>query len=78
MKPLPIHRYDSQTQLLKLKEVCNKIYIARNISLSQEGVIKQLEVIDALFRSDNEDYDMYDEKQADERYGDVDVTEFHY
>ena len=78
MKLLPIHRYDSQTQLLKLKEVCNKIYIARNISLSQEGVIKQLEVIDALFRSDNEDYDMYDEKQADERYGDVDVTEFHY
>jgi hypothetical protein len=71
MKLLPIHRYDSQTQLLKLKEVCNKIYIARNISLSQEEIIKQLEVIDALFRSDNEDYDMYDEKQANERYGDV-------
>jgi len=78
MKLLPIHRYDSQTQLSKLKEVCNKIYIARNISLSQEGVIKQLEVIDTLFRSDNEDYDMYDEKQANERYGDFDVTEFHY
>ena len=77
MKLLPIHRYDAQTQLLKLKEVCNKIYIARNISLSQEEIVNQLEVIDALFRSDNEDYDMYDEKQANERYGDVEVTKFH-
>lgn len=61
MKTLPIHRYDSTTQLLKLKEVCNKIYIARNISLSQSGVIEQLEVIDSLFSSDDGYYDEVDE-----------------
>ena len=75
---MKIDKLSKDDQLKKLREICNMIYIARNIALTQEGVIKQLEVIDSLFRSDNEDYDMYDEKQANERYGDLDVTEFHY
>ena len=33
----------------KLAAICNKIYIARNISMSQQDIIKQLEEIDKLF-----------------------------
>jgi hypothetical protein len=47
---MKINKHDSLEQLLILKEICNKIYIARNISLDNEGVIAQLELIDNLFR----------------------------
>ena len=47
-----IETYDSSTQLDILKEVCNKIYIARNIIMSEEMIIEQLERIDTLFRND--------------------------
>jgi hypothetical protein len=47
---MKINKHDSLEQLLILKEICNKIYIARNISLDNEGVIEQLELIDNLFR----------------------------
>jgi len=47
---MKINKHDSLDQLLILKEICNKIYIARNISLDNEGVITQLELIDNLFR----------------------------
>jgi hypothetical protein len=47
---MKINTHDSLDQLLILKEICNKIYIARNISLDNEGVITQLELIDNLFR----------------------------
>lgn len=48
-----IDNYDSLTQLMILKNICNKIYIARNISLSNESVIDNLEKIDKLFRDEN-------------------------
>ena len=47
---MKINEHDSLKQLLILKELCNKIYIARNISLSHEDVIRQLELIDNLFK----------------------------
>ena len=47
---MKINKHNSLEQLLILKEICNKIYIARNISLDNEGVITQLELIDNLFR----------------------------
>ena len=42
---------DSLQQLMTLKEICNKIYIARNISLNHESVLEQLKKIDKLFRA---------------------------
>jgi hypothetical protein len=42
-------------QLAILKDICNKIYIARNISMSPDTIIENLEEIDRLFR-DNENY----------------------
>lgn len=48
---MKINKYDCLDQLLILKEICNKIYIARNISLDNEGVIEQLKEIDNLFRT---------------------------
>ena len=50
---MKINNHDSLEQLLILKEICNKIYIARNIALDNEGVIAQLELIDNLFREEN-------------------------
>lgn len=50
---MKINQLESLEQLLTLKEICNKIYIARNISLSHESVLEQLKEIDKLFR-DNE------------------------
>ena len=50
---MKINKLTSLDQLLTLKEICNKIYIARNISLSHESVLEQLKEIDKLFR-DNE------------------------
>ena len=48
---MKINKYDCLDQLLILKKICNKIYIARNISLDNEGVIEQLKEIDNLFRT---------------------------
>jgi hypothetical protein len=45
-----INGYPSLQQLLILKDICNKIYIARNISMSEEQIIENLEKIDILFR----------------------------
>lgn len=45
-----INGYPSLQQLLILKDICNKIYIARNISMSEEQIIDNLEKIDTLFR----------------------------
>jgi hypothetical protein len=58
---MKINKHDSLEQLLILKEICNKIYIARNISLDNEGVIDQLELIDNLFREhETEEYSNHD------------------
>jgi hypothetical protein len=45
-----INSNDSLNQLLILKEICGKIYIARNISLSEKTIQEQLAKIDELFR----------------------------
>jgi hypothetical protein len=37
----------------KLRSICNRIYIARNISLNPDIIIECLEEIDALFREEN-------------------------
>jgi succinyl-CoA synthetase beta subunit len=34
---------------IKLRGICNKIFIARNISMSNADIVKQLEEIDKLF-----------------------------
>ena len=48
-----IDEYDSLTQLMILKDICNRMYIARNITMSQDSMIDNLEKIDRLFRDEN-------------------------
>lgn len=48
-----IEEYDPKDQLNVLMVVCNKIYIARNITLSEDGVKEGLKMIDKLFRDEN-------------------------
>lgn len=40
--------------LLACKDICNQIYIARNISLDNGAIIKALEKIDRLMRTKDE------------------------
>lgn len=54
MKRLLDHTPEEQLEILKT--ICNKIYIARNISMDSLDVIRQLVIIDELFRSDAESY----------------------
>lgn len=44
---------NSREKYEKASEICNKIYIARNISMSQEKIIEQLKEIDKLFCDNN-------------------------
>jgi hypothetical protein len=55
MNSKTLQDFPSDEQLAILKDICNKIYIARNISLSNVTIIENLEEIDRLFR-DNEKY----------------------
>lgn len=48
-----IDEYDSANQLMILKDICNAMYIARNITMSQDSMIDNLEKIDRLFRDEN-------------------------
>ena len=48
-----IDKYDSLTQLMILKDICNRMYIARNITMSQDSMLDNLEKIDRLFRDEN-------------------------
>ena len=48
-----IDKYDSLTQLMILKDICNRMYIARNITLSQDSIVDNLEKLDRLFRDEN-------------------------
>lgn len=50
-----INNYNSLEQLLILKNICHKIYINRNIAVSQENILDNLEKIDILFK-DNENF----------------------
>ena len=49
---MKINKMNSLEQLIALKEICNRIYIARNISLNHECVLEQLKEIDTLFKDD--------------------------
>jgi len=44
-----ITKYEPLDQLEILQDICNRIYIARNISLSEEQILDNLEKIDKLF-----------------------------
>jgi hypothetical protein len=48
-----IDEYDSETQLRILRDVCSRIYISRNITMSQDMMIENLKKIDRLFRDEN-------------------------
>ena len=48
-----IDKYDSLTQLMILKDICNRMYIARNITMSQDSIVDNLEKLDRLFRDEN-------------------------
>jgi phosphoribosylanthranilate isomerase len=48
---LQIHSLEPSVE--KMREILNKIYIARNITMSTECVIGALEEIDKLFRDPN-------------------------
>ena len=50
-----IDKYNSLDQLMILKDICNRMYIARNITLSQDSIVDNLEKLDILFR-DNENW----------------------
>lgn len=45
-----INDYDPLVQLSYLKNICNQIYIARNITLSNEKIVECLKKIDILFK----------------------------
>lgn len=49
MEIKPYHSNPDYLEYLeKCREICNKIYIARNISLREECILKQLKEIDKL------------------------------
>ena len=48
-----IDDYDSATQLKILTDICNAIYIAVNITMSQDSMIENLNKINRLFRDEN-------------------------
>ncbi len=39
--------------LLDCKDICNQIYIARNISMNNDSILDSLKKIDALMRENN-------------------------
>ena len=47
-----IFDYSSEEQRTLLFDICNRLYIARNISLSQESILDELKKIDCLFKND--------------------------
>lgn len=48
-----IDEYDSATQLKILTDICNAIYIATNITMSQNSMLDNLNKINRLFRDEN-------------------------
>ena len=48
-----INQYGSLDQLQILKDICNKIYIARNISMNDATIHDMLSRIDKLFKDRN-------------------------
>jgi hypothetical protein len=54
-----IHQYSSEERMFILNLICAEMYIARNISMNQDAIIKNLERIDRLYRtpSEGEEYE---------------------
>jgi hypothetical protein len=50
-----INNYSLHQQLLILKDICNKIYIARNITLNNDEINHQMQRIDKILK-DTENY----------------------
>lgn len=49
LKLQPYHRNPDYLEYLeKCKDICNKIYMYRNITLNEAGIIKELKKIDKL------------------------------
>lgn len=46
-----ISDFDFEEQRLIMLDICNAIYMARNISMSQDGILSELAKIDRLFRT---------------------------
>ena len=59
LKPKMIHQYTAEERLFVLDKICGQIYIARNISLSQDTILECLSQIDRLYRtpSEGEEYE---------------------
>ena len=49
------HKIEEATKNAKLLEICNRIYIARNISLSEKSILECLQEIDNIL-SDKENF----------------------
>ena len=47
-----IFDFTSDEQRTIMLDICNRIYMARNITLSQESILDELKKIDCLFRND--------------------------
>ena len=45
-----IYDFNSDEQRTLMLDICNRIYIARNITLSEENLFEELRKIDSLFR----------------------------
>jgi hypothetical protein len=50
----PISELPKEEAFQTLMSICNKIYIARNITLSNDSILEQLKMIDKLFRTTND------------------------
>lgn len=46
-----IYDFNSDEQRTIMLDICNRIYMCRNITLSNEGVLEELKKIDCLFRT---------------------------
>ncbi len=58
MKYHPIATHSKERQLEILTDICNAIYIARNITLNNDYLIEKLKDIDSLFKT--VEYSEYD------------------
>lgn len=57
-----IFDYTSEEQRTLLMDICNRIYIARNISLSHESIMEEFKKIDSLFRTMEVESDLEEKK----------------
>lgn len=48
--------YTDKEQLQILRDICGRIYIARNIALRQDVILNELSKIDKLFRDNSENF----------------------